>query len=648
MARQNPSVGVSNSLKVVASPVNTRVHVAKPELNFSEEESLLMTAEAIKGFSGSAKIVNDIMLEEATKTAREEYYKNQGDWKKWSDKHPFLSHLNPHIEGAFNKAKAQTEIDKKITSFISQTKNRPDIDEDTYYKTLEQTKGEIFSIANEYGVSPFDIENEILPKVNQFEQNSKAAYQQNRSKYKYETVKADYGNKITQTITTLNKNKNLKPSEKVEQLNNLITEARTYLNPLDTSDIVQTSIQTIMLDNLENMSFHPEELKAIADSLQMDGKSFAEHDMSFSLNMDKLVKSFNTSRLQALANREELENFQKKQKRKEIESKAFNDFTYAALKGNFGEFQNLYKNTLKMATKLGLQEEALPMLQNVMTYARMLSGTIKDYETDNDTFLSYHLQALDGKASVKEILASPLLSAQDKKELITLNYSSEERNKKEGKLKYLGRQMAYDFSAFDSGLDGLIPGDLSPHKKAIAKGLKAKYKAEWDQQRSALTVNAQLSESTEPIVKARESLLKRFRDELIINGIKAQEFIKPADGEKTSNFGEQRVGHKHGGIDIANIKPGTPVRASASGQIIDVGTDSTRGNYVVLRHPNGFTTHYYHLAKPISKSLKGSYVQQGKMIGLMGNTGRSTGQHVHFEIRDKNNTQLDPMTFLKG
>ncbi|MBD1381413.1 murein hydrolase activator EnvC family protein [Metabacillus arenae] len=124
------------------------------------------------------------------------------------------------------------------------------------------------------------------------------------------------------------------------------------------------------------------------------------------------------------------------------------------------------------------------------------------------------------------------------------------------------------------------------------------------------------------------------------------DFMWPANGRLSSGYG-QRWGKLHAGVDIAN-SIGTPVVASAAGTVIRSYYSSSYGNVVFLTHNiNGkvYTTVYAHLsARQVSA---GQSVSKGQQIGLLGNTGDSTGPHLHFEIHNgawKN--PVDPMNFL--
>jgi len=101
----------------------------------------------------------------------------------------------------------------------------------------------------------------------------------------------------------------------------------------------------------------------------------------------------------------------------------------------------------------------------------------------------------------------------------------------------------------------------------------------------------------------------------------------------------------HRGIDIA-APIGTPVYAAAAGVVTYSQWNSGGfGNLVEIRHADGTLTLYAHNHRNLVRV--GQYVQQGEQIAEMGSTGRSTGPHVHFEIRPQGRGAVDPMIFLR-
>lgn len=122
------------------------------------------------------------------------------------------------------------------------------------------------------------------------------------------------------------------------------------------------------------------------------------------------------------------------------------------------------------------------------------------------------------------------------------------------------------------------------------------------------------------------------------------ECVLPATGRITSGFGYRpSFGRQHKGVDIA-MAVGDTVRVALSGVITRVSCEPKGyGNYVVVSHDNGYETRYAHLSLPLVSI--GEAVEAGQPIALSGNTGNSTGPHLHFETR-YNGHPLDPTRFF--
>ena len=125
-------------------------------------------------------------------------------------------------------------------------------------------------------------------------------------------------------------------------------------------------------------------------------------------------------------------------------------------------------------------------------------------------------------------------------------------------------------------------------------------------------------------------------------------FVWPVRGPISSPFGYRTnpfTGLKtyHSALDIA-IPLGTKVKATRAGTVADTGYNSVFGNYIILKHSNGYQSLYGHLSSIGVR--EGQSVDQGAVIGNSGNTGESTGPHLHFSIF-QNGKALDPRKFVK-
>jgi murein DD-endopeptidase MepM/ murein hydrolase activator NlpD len=123
----------------------------------------------------------------------------------------------------------------------------------------------------------------------------------------------------------------------------------------------------------------------------------------------------------------------------------------------------------------------------------------------------------------------------------------------------------------------------------------------------------------------------------------ALNFAWPVRGRLSSRFGMRR-GRPHEGIDVAAAR-GTPIYAAESGRVIHSGRLGSYGKVVIVKHAGAFRTVYAHASKLHVR--KGQFVERGQKLAEVGTTGRSTGPHVHFEIR-RSTSPRDPLAFLPG
>lgn len=132
--------------------------------------------------------------------------------------------------------------------------------------------------------------------------------------------------------------------------------------------------------------------------------------------------------------------------------------------------------------------------------------------------------------------------------------------------------------------------------------------------------------------------------------IRSFPIANPAPGRAlTSTFGNRRDPLLnrtafHSGVDFG-VTSGTPVRATGAGKVVRAGRNGGYGNMVEIRHANGLYSRYAHLSRILVKA--GQAVTAGAVIGKSGNTGRSTGPHLHYEIREGERA-VNPMTYIQA
>jgi len=187
------------------------------------------------------------------------------------------------------------------------------------------------------------------------------------------------------------------------------------------------------------------------------------------------------------------------------------------------------------------------------------------------------------------------------------------------------------------GVGGPLPEDLDPmlsfkeHSSTLVREM-------YDQV-------DQLIAAAEHQEKTFEFLLEQMQEQR--NLLACTPAIRPAKGWTSSKFGYRTspfTNRKefHKGMDIAAPK-GTPVTATADGIVTYAGKKGLLGNLVVINHGYGFVTRYGHNSKILIK--RGDRVKRGDIVAEVGNTGRSTGPHVHYEVR-LNGVPVNPSNYI--
>ncbi|CAG1771947.1 partial peptidoglycan LD-endopeptidase LytH, partial [uncultured bacterium] len=155
------------------------------------------------------------------------------------------------------------------------------------------------------------------------------------------------------------------------------------------------------------------------------------------------------------------------------------------------------------------------------------------------------------------------------------------------------------------------------------------------------------------IVQRKFDLQKQNLSEIYTASLQRRELfsaipaIKPCEGSYSSSFGIRvhpfsGMRHFHAGLDIiADV--GTPVTATGDGVVLFAGPKKDYGIAVEIDHGFGYRTLYAHLSK--TDVTEGQKVKRGALIGKTGNTGLSTGPHLHYEVTH-NGTNLDPIEFI--
>ena len=311
------------------------------------------------------------------------------------------------------------------------------------------------------------------------------------------------------------------------------------------------------------------------------------------------------------------------------------------------ELERTRAELVKLRDKLGVSEKALA--------ARL----VEIYKTDEPDAVTVVLEA-DGFADLLERTEfMERISAQDQRVVTRVRALKEKVAAEVARLGDLEAQVA---AAVTDIIDRR--NELAAAREELASA-RAEIQGARDQRRSALTEVRQTRVHLEGNLGSLEREQRRIEREL--QAAQAQEeqqaapsesgpttstqagpvergsggLIFPAEGPITSPFG-QRDGRLHAGVDIG-APSGAPIRAADSGRVTLMETQSGYGNYTCIQHAGNLSTCYAHQSR--FGTRQGASVSQGDVIGYVGDTGASSGPHLHFETRE-NGQPVDPMGYL--
>lgn len=218
-----------------------------------------------------------------------------------------------------------------------------------------------------------------------------------------------------------------------------------------------------------------------------------------------------------------------------------------------------------------------------------------------------------------------------------------------GKLQGLGFDFADAQSELVGNIDGTDPTVQLPDPEGIKQSATDYFRRvllrEPTPQELTELVGMMNGIATESFQNAQSSVSNPFNVAGPGGGAEPGKFTNPLPGAtRTSHFGDDRGDHQHAGVDLA-APSGTPVRAAMQGKVKFAGKRGGYGNLVIVEGSDGREYYYGHLSS--LDVVEGDTVINGQGIGGVGSTGHSTGDHLHFEIRESGKA-VDPEPFFSA
>ncbi|MBR4874382.1 MAG: M23 family metallopeptidase [Clostridia bacterium] len=279
-------------------------------------------------------------------------------------------------------------------------------------------------------------------------------------------------------------------------------------------------------------------------------------------------------------------------------------------------------------------ESAVKLSDDV--YEELLKGKLYEHTVESgETIESI---AFKYGVSPERILTDNGIFAESNISEMTLKIYTDEPVFSVKTVEYIDGEVEIPFETVSNEDDTLYIGKTAVEKKGVpgVKFLKA----------YITRVNGEITEEKilkNKVLKEPTSQIERVGTKKLPNDTGTGKFVMPASGELTSSFG-RRWGRAHQGMDVG-AKVGTPIYASDNGRVIvSEFNDGGYGYMISIDHNNGYVTNYAHCSELLVD--EGDVVAKGDLIARVGNTGRSTGPHLHFEIRKDGKAQ-NPEKYVK-
>jgi len=252
----------------------------------------------------------------------------------------------------------------------------------------------------------------------------------------------------------------------------------------------------------------------------------------------------------------------------------------------------------------------------------------------------------DVKAKVPEIASLQKQNEQQKVQLTYLGQRIERINQKMSELNEFDRKLKIMTNLEESAGQGPFIGVGGSEPMMLASNSYVNEPVK----EMVLSMHQSLDVLNEDIItgdQVKHKLFQYLEDQKVL--LSSTPSIWPTKGWLSSRFGyrispfTQRK-EMHKGLDIST-RLNTPIVAPADGIIIKKGWNGSFGKMISIRHGNGYITKYAHLNKILVK--KGQAVKRGDKLGLVGQTGRSTGPHLHYEVHLKG-VPVNPLRYIVG
>lgn len=670
--RINPDAVRNTTLQPQASPVDKLVRY---QPNLTDANRSKANADALAKL-GQGLMDYDIYLrEQANDSALVAYEKteavnNKKEWSEVSKNVEGMAKFNPYIKDSYRTLVAQ-DIYRSSVLKINSNPNLHKMSEEEFNTFIDNTKQEMFTAFKESKIDP----RQYASFVERFSRdcyNTSEVYTVKNSEYTYKNSLIKQGSDLAFNLganTYQATTESGKLEAITETINSKIAECLEAGIPKDdiAKEILGVGLQSYIVENADTLS--TQALETAVRNISIDGTPLREIIPNYSYEIHKIIRTAKRA------------NYEDRKADYDDEQLTLKINTDAATRDFFSWFKNnqnaspaeIQQQALGFINKYNIDENGMTFLHSVAS-TKSLMTQLKEVEADPTVLNELGRKAALGTLTGQDVEKALLDQSIGWKEGLQF-------------IDRLDRQAKAEVKEFDSSAKDFdtkmkkegIYGKTLRNTKEYTDLLNKRNQITMDLDNGKITAEqarkqiADLDRIANSIRLMRQNKNKNVSLLLNANYIKAQSYPTYSFGTASNafkNLGFIRGGYgqriqgnitsginpnrqingrlsPHRGYDIG-AREGTAIRnCNMTGQVVAAGYENAMGNYVIIQYENGSYARFMHM-KNNTASLRGKHLLPNQQFAYVGNTGYSTGSHLHVDFWNRNMELINVETFAKG
>lgn len=678
MAYQNnnnrivPDAVKDTTIHPQASPVDKLVKY-QPDLSGVYESRA--NAQALADIGRGLVIIDPKLRKNANESIIAAYEKTEAvdNKKQWADVSrnvKGMAKFNPYLKDSYRSLVAQ-DIYRMSVLKINSNPNLHKLSNEEFDKFIQDTKTQMYDAMKESRLDPQHYA-DLFEKFSQNCYQTAYNYTQKNSEYTYKNTLTQQGNDLafqaganTYNLATDGD----KTQALISTINQKIDECLEQGIPKDdiVNSVITTGLQSYIVDNADTISSAA--LETALNNISIDGTPIRDIIPNFNFTMHQMIRQ---------AKRASYDDRKADYDNDQLTLKINSD---NATKDFFTWFKNnqnaspdeVQAQALALIDQYEIDENGLGFIQDVARTKGIMTS-IKQTSSDNSVLTELGRKAALGTLTGEEIanaLNNGTLSWEDglkfsdrinreaAKTVKEVEHNFNQLNTKLGKNGIYGQALrgTQDLQNFQRDINQVIVdvdnGELTPEEgnkklQDIERIINAKTNQTQTRDKNiSLLTNANYIRSQNLPSYSFESASKAFKNLGYIRGGIGQKI----DGNITSGIKENRTidgrTNPHRGYDLGAIEGTTIRNCNMKGTVVAVGSEKDMGNYLIIKYDNGSYARFLHL-KNTTSHLLNRPILPNQAIALVGNTGHSTGAHLHVDFWNKNMELINVEAFAKG